>query len=295
MMMKKVVTILMLSLAFSACVIGETGAQAEYTINIKNTRWDHSTIRILLIPQENEPWWNSTFVDLTVQAIDMWNNALTTFASKYPDFAYISNITLASVESTGTAQNFDVYVSWKEQISGGFEVAGTAQQYVNSSGIVKSCNITLAAKDMLGVPITDIAKQTVAVHEIGHALGLNHANYTDDVMYSQTSFDIAVRPISTLDVYGVAQVFGWRSFSSQFNSSSQKRGPDSVSLPSSGINYEYLNEPQQDQLIKFISYFLRYFQTLEGLMMLIVFSFIILGTATIVSALHRKKHSLPSD
>ncbi len=58
--------------------------------------------------------------------------------------------------------------------------------------------------------------QSVAIHELGHSLGLGHSNYTGDLMYPVYNMGSPTIEISTLDVYGVATVFAWKTYSSTF-------------------------------------------------------------------------------
>jgi hypothetical protein len=283
---KKVAVMMILIMVFTALVIGGTAGQSDYTIGISQSTWNHSTIRVVLLPPNNVSWWDPAAIDLTLQAVDMWNKALATFGSTYEEFAYVSNLRLDASESTGNPQDYDIYLTWTENpLGSSLEKVGLTELY-SLAGVIDSCNITLASKDMFGIGLTNVVKQGVAVHELGHALGLFHTNSSGDTMYNQIGLDISVTPISTLDVYGVARVFHWRSVSPQFSLSNQGSTPSSVNLPS-GISYEYLNAPQQDPFTKAISAFLQYIQTTEGLVGFTVFLIVLVGIIGILTAVIR--------
>jgi len=241
---------------------------------------------IQVIPQENESWWDPTFVETANKAADIWNEALVTFASMHQDFGYVSKILLHVIELKGAKRNFDVYLTWTEKPPpDSSSQVGLTTQYSNS-GVIERCDMTLAVKDSYGLPLSDVLKQTAADHEMGHAFGLFHSNYSEDLMFSQISVDFSIRPVSTLDVYGVAQVFRWMSVSSQFNASNHVSAGGFVSLPM-GIAYEHLNVPEQDVFSSALSSFLRYIQTPEGSNVMIATSIAVVGVVVTSSAAYR--------
>jgi len=228
-----------LCLALATCVIGDAKTQTDYSIEVQDYTWDHSNLSVLIISQEEESWWDPVFINLTLRAVGVWNDAFVDFATRYPDFDYVSNLRLAPTVSNNSSPGFDISVTWVEgTVTEGSDQVGLTWTFPNRQGVFIRSNITLSTQNRLG-SLSDIEMQNIAQHEIGHALGLLHSNYTGDIMYPTTSATFSVRYISTLDAYGVAAVFGWMSVSPSFDPSNKEEVPSSVRLPSN-IEYEYL-------------------------------------------------------
>ena len=228
-----------LCLALATCVIGDAKTQTDYSIEVQDYTWDHSNLSVLIISHEEESWWDPVFINLTLRAVGVWNDAFVDFATRYPDFDYVSNLRLAPTVSNNSSPGFDISVTWVEgTVTEGSDQVGLTWTFPNRQGVFIRSNITLSTQNRLG-SLSDIEMQNIAQHEIGHALGLLHSNYTGDIMYPTTSATFSVRYISTLDAYGVAAVFGWMSVSPSFDPSNKEEVPSSVRLPSN-IEYEYL-------------------------------------------------------
>jgi hypothetical protein len=71
-----------------------------------------------------------------------------------------------------------------DQLAG--ERAGQTDLQWTRDGAIHSALITLARRDHTGRPIPAPGVLAVAVHEIGHAMGLAHSPLPDDVMYPVT-------------------------------------------------------------------------------------------------------------
>lgn len=216
--------------------------QTQPSINLQGLTWDHATITVLIVPQNQQSWWNPSYLNATIRAINMWNNAILNFSSSYgSQFFYLSQIRMVYSISQTLETGFDIYIIWQESYAGTNTLA-TSRPFIQLPCTIINNTITLGAKTKTYV-INEVDMQNIVLHELGHALGLGHSNYAGDVMYPEYSPKGNVTALSTLDLYGVSVVFEWLSRHPKMPNICPSK--TSLTLPSY-IQYEYLPISYED-------------------------------------------------
>jgi len=92
------------------------------------------------------------------------------------------------------SESAEVHVEWRLQ----FEMQRTGQTDLtwDADGHLQTATVTLATFDPSGRPLAVDDIRLVALHEIGHLIGLDHSSDSTDLMYANTK----VRDLSARDV-----------------------------------------------------------------------------------------------
>jgi hypothetical protein len=228
--------------AFFVCGSSRVWAQSNdaYSLQLQGFVWGHSTLRALIITADNESWWSNTDLNTATRAIGQWNDAIAAFAANYSEFSYLSNVRIQTSISNTSESGFDIYVDWTQfPLSNTTNEIGVSQISADYRNTIINCTVNLATHTHHGDSLNEVDKQNVALHELGHSLGLGHSNATGDLMYAYYPLGSGPKDVSTLDAYGVATLFAWDQNTFNFYPIDGWLKENSVVLPSD-INYKGL-------------------------------------------------------
>lgn len=97
----------------------------------------------------------------------------------------------------------------------GAQTAGHTKTRLNKFGFIKY-NLVTIAEGGLGKIFGKKSIETIAKHEIGHTLGLGHANFISNLI--TTKIDYAAETISACELEAVQHANSWKSLDSDNNS-----------------------------------------------------------------------------
>ena len=177
------------------------------SVDLGQSRWNKISLRALLVLNESQSWWQLYFPNMTMYAVQQWNEAFDFFAEEYPQYSYLANVDLTLAFSDVSLPGYDIYIFFNpEVLISGINALGETLVLSSSNGTIRIANVTLSSNSQV-IDVTQQDYRDTTVHELGHALGLGHSNSSVELMYTYNDIFSSNYAISTLDLYGVAVLF----------------------------------------------------------------------------------------
>lgn len=177
-------------------IVGETGTAEQpvnMTISESNPRWNHFPLKVFI--DTNSPNFKASYENDAKVAMAEWANS-----ANFISFTEVSS-----------AQNAGIVIRWVSKLKEGSKdtIGNTDLKFLDADRfkIIQSAEIQLLTREG-GVELTDMDMTNLAAHEIGHALGLEHNNLKESVMYPKLSLPSTItKQISDSDISALGQIY----------------------------------------------------------------------------------------
>lgn len=185
-----------------ACIMGPIAARegaspavplppvsTHFRAQWKENQYDY--VRVWIAPGNDVPLWRSDNRYVVRDAFHEWSTA-----GAPVHFVFVADSALA-----------DVRVIWRDSLPGAR--AGQVTRFTDRTGWLRSATIELSTRSMSGKSQKTSIVHAVALHEVGHLLGLEHSDDDHDIMAAWvTSSVLTARDVLLMRaLYGVEQDF----------------------------------------------------------------------------------------
>ncbi len=236
-------------------------------------------------------WFKATFTVDVSNAIERWNEAISVYTDAY-GFRYLRQLHFTvSITGINATSNPDIAISFLE--SDPNFLGETRFRVPTPDYFFRNVTVRLATFDSTNTrQLTNVDMTNIALHEFGHALGLDHANSTltpdsfPELMFKDYPQQVGgpnniLEEPSTLDMHALASVYSWL----PGNPPSSGKPVTTITLPA-GIPYSAVI-PYADQLASLKTLVNQLNQRILVLAILLIILFA--GTITLTILLSRKK------
>lgn len=247
----------------SSGMVSEIKAVSTAAIPTEGGAWPSPSISVLIVPQDGQSWFRSSYTFDVNHAIARWSESIIAYTDSYGS-GYLRKLaftTCVSGSNDTLCGNPDIQVQFVQSFGPQSAGLGLTSFAAPRSGVFQpTTRTTLAAFDPTNtVQLSDADMINIASHEFGHALGLDHANVsrTDDgsfelmfLSYGQIVGNPAnsLEAPSSLDLYALGFVYDWLATSSTLTGAGHFKAV--LSMPAGMAYSSVYPYPEQVQMLQ---------------------------------------------